>query len=143
MLMTVRIDAAMRAAYAKVGVPLWVPPSEVEHYLCCHNWSEPIALELCEWFARIWSMAYVAGLRGATAARIEELTVARMLRKMGYASTRVRELTTLLTEGLPLLYAKGQSHRSSWERNGASSTDADTGNRGPRAALKQLISEPR
>lgn len=107
-----KIDAAMGAAYAKVGAPLWVPPSEVEHYLRCQNWSGDIALELCEWFARVWSMAFVAGVRGAKRVRIDSATVARMLDKMGYASTRAEELAALLVDGVPLLYAKGQSRRA-------------------------------
>lgn len=106
------IDAAMMEAYAKVGAPLWVYPSEAEHYLRCDNWCGEVAHELGEWFARVWSMSFVAGMRGVKPVAVVAADVERMLTKMGYSWPDSEILSKLLLDNVPLLYAKGQSRRA-------------------------------
>ena len=99
----------MKAAFEKRGLPLWVPPSEVDSYLGSKNWSQQICIELREWFARVWSMAFAAGYRKVQQPRVIRSDVYRTLIKMGYASHRSNELADMLVDGLPGLYTKGMS----------------------------------
>jgi hypothetical protein len=107
-----KIDAAMTAAYAKAGIPLWVPPSAARDFLRTQDWSDLIAVELCEWFARVWSMAFAAGYGDLKPACIDWASACTLLLKMGYSSSRARELADLLVNGLPGLRAKGASRRA-------------------------------
>lgn len=109
MKVTPTIDAQMKAAYAKRGIPLWVPPSEVHSYLGCKNWSEEICIELREWFASVWSMAFAAGYRKVPPPKINRADVYQSLSKMGYTNGRANELANMLVDGLPGLYKKGMT----------------------------------
>lgn len=104
---TLKIDGAMRTAYTRRGIPLWVPPSEADSYLRYRNWSEQICIELRDWFARKWSMAFAAGYRKVAPPKVERSDVYQMLSKMGYAADRANELADILVDGLPGMYKKG------------------------------------
>lgn len=103
------IDQQMGNAYERAGVPLWVTPSEVVHYLACNAWSMEIAHELGEWFARVWSMAYAAGYKGLKGLVVDSGRVHQTLLKMGYCEARALELAQMMADKVPGLYAKGRS----------------------------------
>lgn len=105
--MTPSIDTQMAFAFKRKGIPLWVPPSEVDSYLRYDNWSEQICIELREWFARVWSMAFAAGYRNVVQPQISKADVCRQLGKMGYAPRNAGTLADMLVGNLPGLYKKG------------------------------------
>jgi hypothetical protein len=107
----IEMDAAMRNAFAKKQIPLWVAPSEVDSSMLYKRWSFQIAVELREWFARKWSYAFAAGYLGLKEPEVKRGDVFRMLHKMGYSDGRARELTEWLVTGVPALYKKGLSRR--------------------------------
>lgn len=98
---------AMRAAFASRDLPLWVTPQEAANTLSYRNWSEQFALELGEWFARIWSMAFCAGYEGREPFVPLRGDLVRMLGKMGYGPTRAEELEALLLDNIEGLHRKG------------------------------------
>jgi hypothetical protein len=100
-------NQTMRAAYKAVGVPLWVTPQEAADRIRAQHWSEQISIELGQWFARIWSMAFASGYRGLKPLSLSRLHVLRVLSKMGYESTRAAELADLLLYNLDGLHTKG------------------------------------
>ncbi len=106
------LDRTMEAAFKRLRMPLWVPPTEARDFLRREHWSEAIALELCEWFARTWSRAFAAGYKGTPLQSFDAEHVKRMLTRMGYDDARRDELAAVLIEGLPGLYAKGQQRRA-------------------------------
>lgn len=105
------LNKQMRAAYKAVGIPLWVTPQEVVDSLRREHWSEQISLELGEWFARVWSMAFAAGYRGIKPFAPPREHVVRVLKKMDYAPARVLELTGMLLDNIDGLYRKGCERR--------------------------------
>ena len=105
-------DRMMGTAFKRMGLPLWVPPTEAYDFLRAQRWSEAIALELSEWFARVWSLAFAAGYKDAPFRAVDVGHAQRMLGKMGYDHTRRDELAAALVEGLPGLYVKGQQRRA-------------------------------
>ncbi len=104
---TPEIDKQMRKAFSLKGLPLWVPPSEVDSNLRYSNWSEQIIVELRDWFARKWSMAFAAGFLNLAPPKAIRPDVLRMLLKMGYSQERSSELADMLVDGLPGMYNKG------------------------------------
>lgn len=106
--MALALDAQMSSAFQRKGIPLWVLPSHVDGYLLYDRWHEQIRIELREWFARVWSMAFAAGYRNVTPPRINRADVQRQLSKMGYAPNKAETLADMLISGLPGLYNKGQ-----------------------------------
>lgn len=107
--MAIGPSSLMQTAYKKVGAVLWVPPDEIASYLRYKNFSRPIALELSDWIARMFSMAFVAGQRGVKRPVVTEASVLTTLSKMGYSTLRAQEITSIIIENLPGLYAKGQT----------------------------------
>lgn len=105
-------NSTMRAAFASRSLPLWVTPQEAADTLRYRNWSEQIALELGEWFARIWSMAFAAGYRGREPLVPRREDVLRMLGKMGYAPGRSTELAALMLDNIEGLHRKGCQRRT-------------------------------
>lgn len=101
----------MRAAYKAVGVPLWVSPDEAADSLRYQRWSEQISLELGEWFARMWSMAFAAGYKGLKPFAPKREHVLRMLAKMGYAPQRASELASFLLDDIEGFHRKGCARR--------------------------------
>lgn len=101
----------MRAAYKAQGVPLWVSPQEAADILRYRSWSEQIALELGDWFARTWSMAFAAGYKDHKPFVPSRTNVLRMLAKMGYAPERAQELAGTLLDNIEGLHRKGRQRR--------------------------------
>jgi hypothetical protein len=104
-------NQVMRAAYKAVGVPLWVTPQEAADTLRHYRWSQPICLELGEWFARVWSMAFASGYRGRAPFTVDRDHVLRLLSRMGYGPARAAELASVLLDNLQGLYTKGCERR--------------------------------
>ena len=104
-------NSTMQAAYRSAGVPLWVSPQEAADSLRYAHWSDQISLELGEWFARVWSMAFVAGYRGVRPFAPSREHVLRVLGKMGYAPARALELAGILLDDIDGLYVKGSQRR--------------------------------
>lgn len=105
-------NSTMRAAYKAAGVPLWVSPQEASDRLRYGHWSEQISIELGQWFARIWSMAFAAGYLGLKPFSPSRTNALRMLSKMGYAPNRATELADLLLYNLDGLHRKGCERQS-------------------------------
>lgn len=103
---------AMRAAYKAMGIPLWVTPHEAADFLRAQRWSKQISLELGDWFARAWSMAFAAGYKGIKPFAPRREAVLRMLMKMSYSPARAQELAGLLVDNIDGLYRKGCERRS-------------------------------
>lgn len=104
-------NSSMRAAYKAAGVPLWVTPHEAADSLLYQRWSEQIAFELGEWFARMWSMAFAAGYRGLKPFAPDREHILRMLSKMGYANGRASELASFLLDDIDGFHRKGCARR--------------------------------
>lgn len=105
-------DQTLRAAYKAVGVPLWVTPQEAADRIRALHWSEQISIELGQWFARIWSMAFASGYLGLKPLTLSRLHVLRVLSKMGYDANRATELADLLLYNLDGLHAKGSERQT-------------------------------
>jgi hypothetical protein len=105
-------NSRMQAAFKRAGVPLWVSPNDAFYTLRHHHWSEQIARELSEWFARTWSLAFVAGFKNINPFAPKRSDVLRMLAKMNYAPHRASELADVLLDNLGGLYRKGYERRS-------------------------------
>lgn len=105
-------NQAMRAAYKAVGVPLWVTPQEAAERIRAQRWSEQISIELGQWFARIWSMAFASGYRGLKPRYLSRLHVLRVMSKMGYEPDCAAELADLLLYYLDGLHAKGRARQN-------------------------------
>lgn len=110
--MVIVAKSLMQKAYAKVGAVLWVPPDEMECYLRYRKYSQAICIELSDWIARMFSMAFVAGQRGIKPPVVTESGVLTTLAKMGYSPPRAQEIATIIMDNLPGLYAKGQTRTS-------------------------------
>lgn len=105
-------NQSMRAAYKAVGVPLWVTPQEAADSLRYKGWSAQISLELGDWFARIWSMAFATGYKALKPFAPTRDHVLRMLSKMGYAPAPAQELAGLLLDNIEGMHRKGSQRRN-------------------------------
>lgn len=109
---TPSFNSTMRASFKRVGVPLWVPPLEAADFLRREGWAGPIALELAEWFARLWSMAFASGYLRLSPYEVPSDHVLRLLVRMKYHPVIAAELSTLLLGAMPGMYRKGCQRRS-------------------------------
>ena len=98
-------------AFKRAHIPLWVTVQDVDSMLHYMNYAYSVRLELAEWIARRFSLAFRAGQRDIPAIITSAADVKRMLYKMGYCETRVVELSALILDNLAGLYAKGQSRK--------------------------------
>lgn len=110
--MTMIAESLMKKAYAKVGAVPWVSPDEMESYLRYRKYSQTVCIELSDWIARMFSMAFAAGQRGVKSPVVTEASVLTTLAKMGYSQLRAQEIASIIMENFPGLYAKGQARTS-------------------------------
>lgn len=105
-------NSLMQKAYAKVGVVLWVLPDEMGSYLRYRKYSQTVCIELSDWIARMFNMAFAAGQRSVKSPVVREASVLTTLAKIGYSQPRAQEIASIIMDNLPGLYAKGQARTS-------------------------------